>query len=128
MAAFAALAAIAGPADAAKAPSCAARPTVAVSLAPLDLADPPQATERFYPKAARQAGVSGHATLECNAANSALGECAIDDETPTGQGFGESALKLAKTLVVLTPATAQIVRLDVQYDIAPPTDPSCSGS
>jgi hypothetical protein len=112
--------AVAAPAALAARPACAPRPTVTVALAPLELSDPPEKPERFYPPAARQAAISGHATIECNAVSGALAECAVDDETPSDQGFGAAALKLAKTLIVRTPPVAEIVRLDVDYDVRPP--------
>ena len=108
-----------------KTPVCVAKPTVTVDIAPFELIEPPNKPERLYPDAARKAMVGGHVTLECNAVSGALANCAIDDETPADQGFGASALKVAKTLDVRTPMTAQIVRVQVQYDILPPTDPSC---
>ena len=109
---------------AAKPDACEPRPTVSVQIAPLELADPPIRPERYYPEAARQAGATGDVTLECEAANGALGQCAVDDETPQGQGFSASALKLAKTLVVRTAAVGQIVKVEVTYDIAPA--PQCA--
>jgi hypothetical protein len=115
-----------GRADPPAAGGCPAKPTVTVSIAPFDLAYPPEKPERLYPAAARQAQISGHVTLECNAKSGGLGECAIDDETPSDQGFGASALKLAKTLEVVTPATAQIVKVDIQFDVTQPTAP-CKG-
>jgi TonB family protein len=106
--------------------ACPAKPAVTVAIAPFDLAYPPEKPERLYPAAARQAQISGHVTLECNAKAGKLENCAIDDETPTDQGFGASALKLAKTLEVITPATAQIVKVDIQYDVTP-SDGPCKG-
>lgn len=107
-------------ARAAKPDACAPRTAVKVEVAPLELADPPDKPERFYPQAARRDGVSGHVMLECNATGGALTPCAVDEETPAGEGFGESALKLAKSLVVRTSVAAQIVKVDVQFDLEPP--------
>ena len=115
-----------GRADPPAAGACPAKPAVTVAIAPFDLAYPPEKPERLYPAAARQAQISGHVTLECNATAGKLGDCAIDDETPTDQGFGASALKLAKTLEVITPATAQIVKVDIQFDVTQPAAP-CKG-
>jgi hypothetical protein len=106
--------------------SCAPHPTVSVAVSPFDLAYPPEKPERLYPQAARQAAVSGHVTLECNAFNGHLDQCAVDDETPSDQGFGASALKLAKTLEVRTGPVAQIVRVELQFDVQPP-DGTCKG-
>jgi len=112
------------PAAAPAAQSCAPRPMVSVAISPFDLSYPPDKPERLYPPAARQAATSGHVTLECNAYSGRLDQCAIDDETPSDQGFGASALKLAKTLEVRTGPVAQIVRVEVQYDVQAP-DGTC---
>ena len=107
-------------ARAAKPDACAPRAAVTVQVAPLELSDPPEKPERFYPQAARRDGASGHVVLECNATEGALTLCAVDEETPADEGFGASALKLAKSLVVRTGATAQIVKVDVQFDLESP--------
>lgn len=108
------------PTMAAASQTCAPRPTVSVAVSPFDLSYPPDKPERLYPQAARQAAISGHVTLECNAANGRLDQCAIDEETPSDRGFGASALKVAKTLEVRTGPVAQIVRVELQYDVQPP--------
>ena len=105
---------------AAKPTACAPGAAVTVQVAPLELSDPPLKPERFYPQAAQRDGASGHVVLECNAAVGALTLCAVDEETPADEGFGASALKLAKSLVVRTGATAQIVKVDVQFDLESP--------
>ncbi|HTX47907.1 MAG TPA: energy transducer TonB [Caulobacteraceae bacterium] len=114
------------PSAAVAAERCAPRPTVTVAISPFDLAYPPNKPERLYPQAARQAGMSGHVTLECNAYSGRLDQCAIDEETPSDQGFGASALKVAKTLEVRTGPVAQIVRVEFQFDVQPP-DGTCKG-
>jgi hypothetical protein len=111
---------------AASAETCAPRPAVTVAISPFDLAYPPEKPERLYPPAARQAAISGHVTLECNAFSGRLDQCAIDEETPSDQDFGASALKIAKTLEVRTGPVAQIVRVEVQYDVQPPAG-TCKG-
>jgi hypothetical protein len=110
----------------ASAATCAPRPTVSVAISPFDLAYPPDKPERLYPQAARQGAISGHVTLECDAVSGRLDQCAIDEETPSDQGFGASALKVAKTLEVRTGPVAQIVRVEVQFDVQPP-DGTCKG-
>ena len=108
-----------GLAQAAKS-KCEPRPSVSVSISPFDLEYPPEKPERLYPDAARRAQVSGRVTLECNAFSGRLDQCAVDDETPSDQGFGASAMKIARTLEVRTGPVAQIVRVEVQYDVQPP--------
>jgi hypothetical protein len=112
-------------ARAAKADACAPQAAVSVEVAPLQLSDPPEKPERFYPQAARRDGVTGHVVLQCNAAGGALAPCAVDEETPPDGGFGASALKLAKSLAVRTAAVAQIVKVDVRFDLEPPGGGAC---
>jgi protein TonB len=59
-----------------------------------------------YPPAALQAHTPGRAVLDCAvAADGSLADCAIVDESPGGQGFGDAALKLAP-LFKLNPDSA----------------------
>ncbi len=52
--------------------------------------------ERFYPDTAMRRNISGLATLSCMvAANGAVHDCSVVDETPADAGFGSAALKLA---------------------------------
>ena len=48
-----------------------------------------------YPQAAARSGTSGRAVISCLvSADGTLGGCAVAEESPTAQGFGEAALKL----------------------------------
>ena len=52
---------------------------------------------RFYPESAMRRGVGGLATLNCTvAANGSIQACAVVDETPAEEGFGNAAVKLSK--------------------------------
>jgi protein TonB len=52
---------------------------------------------RFYPESAMRRGVGGLAVLNCTvAANGSIQGCAVADETPAEEGFGNAALKLSK--------------------------------
>lgn len=52
--------------------------------------------ERFYPDSALRRDIGGLATLSCTVtAGGAVTGCAIAGETPSGEGFGAAALKLA---------------------------------
>ena len=112
-------------ARAAKPDACASRAAVSVELAPLELSGPPEKPERLYPQAARRDGVTGYVVLQCNAAGGALNPCAVDEESPAGEGFAASALKLAKSLIVRTGPVAQIVKVAVRFDLEPPSDAAC---
>jgi protein TonB len=53
--------------------------------------------DRFYPPAARAAGVSGYVVLDCVVKqDQKLGDCQVIEESPTGYGFGEASLKAAR--------------------------------
>jgi TonB family protein len=50
----------------------------------------------FYPKAAAASGTPGSATISCKIdVEGALMDCAVLTETPSDQGFGAAALKMA---------------------------------
>ena len=52
---------------------------------------------RFYPSRAAERGVAGEATIACMvSADGTVHACAIASETPTGQGFGNAAMNLAR--------------------------------
>lgn len=51
-----------------------------------------------YPAKAKNAKVGGRASLQCKFADdNALGACTVLNEAPNGYGFGETAVKLAKS-------------------------------
>lgn len=59
----------------------------------------------YYPEAAQRANLSGRAVLKCEvAADGALDTCTVPEESPTGAGFGEAALKLS-SLFKMRPTT-----------------------
>ena len=50
----------------------------------------------YYPTRALQRNIAGEATLDCTLKEDhTLNTCAVVDETPSGFGFGRSALRLA---------------------------------
>lgn len=52
---------------------------------------------RYYPEGALRRDVSGKATLSCLvSANGSVRDCSVTAETPSGEGFGPAALKLAR--------------------------------
>lgn len=55
--------------------------------------------ETFYPSAARAAGMSGRATIECSVLpDGRLSDCVVVSETPEGYGFGEATVRAATKL------------------------------
>ena len=52
---------------------------------------------KYYPAAARHAGVEGKAYLICKVSEHArMSDCAVSAEAPAGYGFGEAAVALSK--------------------------------
>lgn len=57
----------------------------------------PNSVADVWPRAARDAGVSGSVVLRCQPRpNGGMGDCEVMEETPAGWGFGEAALKLVR--------------------------------
>jgi TonB family protein len=103
------LAAVAATAAAAPAPP--ARPSV---ITQPDWLQRPAGSDmaNLYPKAAAAQNVEGRATIACKVtAQGTLADCAVTEESPAGQGFGEAALKLA-TLFKMRPMTRDGVPVD----------------
>jgi len=60
---------------------------------------------RYYPDRAARLGVEGRAVIACQvSAEGRLGGCAVANETPDDQGFGDAALKMSR-LFKLKPMT-----------------------
>ena len=59
-------------------------------------AAPDDSTLRFYPAAAKKAGVEGKALINCRmTASAGLADCRVVSESPEGYGFGDAALQVA---------------------------------
>ncbi len=77
----------------------------------------------FYPKAARKADVEGRVTVKCRLdVEGTPHDCGIISETPTGQGFGAAALKVANLCEFLPArmngeAVASTVRIPISFRI-----------
>jgi protein TonB len=55
------------------------------------------AMSRYYPGPAASAGIEGRASISCTVTvRGTLANCAVVSESPGGQGFGRSALRLAQ--------------------------------
>jgi protein TonB len=85
---------------------------------PIWLTRPPS-PERFYPRAAFMRGVEGQVTLACFVELDGRLSCTIEDETPTGQGFGEAALAIARAHV-MQPATINGAPVRARYRMVVP--------
>ena len=74
----------------------AAPPAVAAIIAPQWIRKPSgDDFARLYPEGASSKGLQGRATLSCGVdSQGALVRCMIETEQPTGEGFGEAALKM----------------------------------
>lgn len=67
----------------------------------------PEQLDRAFPKAAREAGVSGRSSITCKVkATGELEACKVESEFPTAAGFGAAALSVAP-LFKLKPTTAE---------------------
>lgn len=53
-----------------------------------------------YPPEALSEGIEGHVRLFCTVTLARKLDCAIQEETPTGEGFGAAALRLVALYVV----------------------------
>ena len=72
---------------------------------PIDVVDPvwlsrPTHPERFYPRGALMRGIEGRVELVCMVEFDGRLSCAVENETPRDQGFGEAALALARAHVM----------------------------
>jgi protein TonB len=85
---------------------------------PIWLTRPPS-PERFYPRSAFMRGVEGQVTLACFVELDGRLTCAIEEESPSGQGFGEAALAIAQAHV-MQPATINGVPVRARYRMVAP--------
>jgi TonB family protein len=51
---------------------------------------------RYYPEAALNQSVTGRAVLECTAGGDGRVNCGVVEETPTGWGFGDAAVRISR--------------------------------
>lgn len=82
--------------------------------------------QRFYPAAAREAGIGGRATIACQVTSrGTLNDCTIVSEEPKGAGFGEASL-LAASKFRMRPTTTDgkpveggAVRVPIVWSVEP---------
>jgi len=80
----------------------------------------------YYPAAARAAGVSGNATLDClQTERDRLTDCRLVSEGPEGLGFGDAALKMATLskdrLKVSVPSLRKRIAFTFTFNFKPPS-------
>lgn len=83
-----------------------------------------------YPRAAMNKGLPGRAAMTCKVnAEGLLIDCAVDEESPPGEGFGEAALRMAP-LFRMTPKTPSgqsveggTVRIPLRFTVDGRSDP-----
>jgi protein TonB len=80
--------------------------------------------ERAYPPRALENGIEGSATLVCLVTTQGtLTACDVATETPTGQGFGKAALKLAPDFRMVpktedgVPVEGGVVRVPIRFTL-----------
>lgn len=57
--------------------------------------------DRFYPPAAKAAGVNGYVMLNCLVKDDhTLADCRVVQEMPVGMGFGEASLRASRTITM----------------------------
>lgn len=79
----------------------------------------PANPERFYPRQAFMSGVEGRVELDCLVELDGRLTCEVASEAPTGQGFGDAALALARAHV-MQPATREGAPVRARYRMIVP--------
>ena len=83
----------------------------------------PRNPERFYPREAFMRGVAGEVVLDCDVDIAGRLSCVVASETPTGQGFGDAALRIADAHV-MRPAMQGGAPVRARYRMVVPFLPS----
>ncbi len=79
----------------------------------------PANPERFYPRAAFMRGVDGRVDLDCFVETDGRLTCEVASEAPTGHGFGDAALALARAHT-MQPATRDGASVRARYRMSVP--------
>ena len=77
---------------------------------------------RVYPRPALRRGIEGLALVQCDVGKDGeMADCVVEQEAPTGQGFGDAALKLMPRFRMNphrqdgAPVEGGVVRLPIQF-------------
>lgn len=82
----------------------------------------PRHPERWFPRQAFMQGIAGEVVLDCEVSVDGRLSCVVASETPTGQGFGDAALRIAQAHV-MRPAMQNGVAVRGRYRMVVPFTP-----
>lgn len=83
----------------------------------------PRHPERWFPRQAFMQGIAGEVVLDCDVDVNGRLSCSVASETPTGQGFGDAALRIAEAHV-MRPAMQNGVAVRGRYRMVVPFTPN----
>ncbi|MBK6703697.1 MAG: TonB family protein [Caulobacteraceae bacterium] len=103
-------------------------PTALPSSEPVMITTPtwierPRHPERWFPRQAFMQGIAGEVVLDCEVSVDGRLSCVVASETPTGQGFGDAALRIAQAHV-MRPAMQNGVAVRGRYRMVVPFTPN----
>lgn len=111
-----------------QAPAQTPTPTPALPSDPVVITTPtwierPRHPERWFPRQAFMQGIAGEVVLDCDVDVNGRLSCRVTSETPTGQGFGDAALRIAEAHV-MRPAMQNGVAVRGRYRMVVPFTPN----
>lgn len=77
---------------------------------------------RYYPSRAARRDIEGRAVIGCHVtADGRLTRCSVDAESPSGEGFGEAALKMSRHFKMRpmtrdgVPVSGGVIRIPIRF-------------